>query len=103
VSPEHSAGCGINASCCPPCLAAFLSAANKGHQHRHQASLSERPGNGAGLPGSRYLLQLRADQNSQSGDWTAIYRDIGIDARGCSALVLNMDVKLIGHNLEAGG
>jgi hypothetical protein len=59
--------------------------------------------NGPSLPGVNSLLHTRGDQGTQSGDWTAIYQDLDIDASDCSALTLNMDVKVIMHNLEAGG
>jgi len=71
-----------------------------------QESSSLNPGaadNGPSLPGVNSLFHWRADQGSQSGDWTAIYQDLDIDASDCSALTLNMDVKVRAHNLEAGG
>ena len=59
--------------------------------------------NGPSLPGANSLLATRADQGSQSGDWTAIYQDLDIDASRCSRLTLNMDVKVLTHSLVAGG
>ena len=38
-----------------------------------------------------------------SGDWSAVYQDLNIDASECSALTLNMDVKVFAHDLPAGG
>jgi len=67
------------------------------------SSLSQQPNNGPSLPGTSSPLHGRADTGTQSGDWTAIYQDLNIDASECSALTLNMDVKVITHNLEAGG
>jgi len=58
--------------------------------------------NGPSLPGANSLMSIRAI-GMMSGDWTAIYQDLDIDASDCSALTLNMDVKVISHNLEAGG
>lgn len=58
--------------------------------------------NGPSLPGANSLMSTRA-QGGMSGDWTAIYQDLDIDASDCSALTLNMDVKVLSHNLEAGG
>lgn len=60
------------------------------------------PDNGPSLPGVNCLSSIRTAGGS-SGDWTAIYQDLDIDASDCSALALNMDVKVFVHNLEAGG
>jgi len=68
------------------------------------SSLSPGPAgdNGPSLPGANSLLSTRV-VGMASGDWTAVYQDLDIDASDCSALTLNMDVKVISHNLEAGG
>lgn len=59
--------------------------------------------NGPSLPGASSLLSTRADMGSMSGDWTAIFQDLNIDASECSSLTLNMDVKVITHDVPAGG
>lgn len=66
------------------------------------SALSQGPDNGPSLPGGSSLLHSRGNDN-QSGDWTAVFQDLDIDASECSALTLRMDVKVIEHNLEAGG
>jgi hypothetical protein len=59
--------------------------------------------NGPGLPGASSLISTRGDPGTLSGDWTAVYQDLNIDASECSALTLNVDVKVISHDLPAGG
>jgi hypothetical protein len=61
--------------------------------------------NGPSLPGGSSVEHTRLEPvpATLSGDWTAIYQDLDIDASDCSALTLNMDVKVNLHNLEAGG
>jgi len=69
------------------------------------SSLNQTLDNGPSLPGASSLLSTRLEAlaGGGSGDWTAVYQDLDIDASDCSALTLNMDVKVIKHNLEAGG
>jgi len=66
------------------------------------SALSQGPDNGPSLPGSASLLHIRGNSNV-SGDWTTVFQDLDIDASECSALTLRMDVKVINHDLEAGG
>lgn len=58
--------------------------------------------NGPSVPGTSAIAFARPDGGA-SGDWTAIRQDLDIDARDCSVLTLNLDVRVTSHNLEAGG
>jgi hypothetical protein len=66
------------------------------------SALLQMPDNGPSLPGSSTLSCGRVN-GGFSGDWSVVYQDLNIDASKCSGLTLTMDVKVISHNLLAGG
>ena len=58
--------------------------------------------NGLSAPGSQAVMFARTLGGS-SGDWTAIYQPLSINAGLYSHLYLTMDVRVWSHNLPAGG
>jgi hypothetical protein len=59
--------------------------------------------NGPSALGVQAAAFRRSGDNSQSGDWTAIYQNLSINATQYSALTLSLDVRVWYHNLDAGG
>jgi hypothetical protein len=61
--------------------------------------------NGLSAAGGNALQCTRQEgqQGASSGDWTAVQQNVSIDATQCAALSLQIDTKVIAHNLEAGG
>ena len=59
--------------------------------------------NGPSAPGLQAAAFLRSGDALQSGDWTAIYQSLSINATQYSTLTLSLDVRVLYHDLEAGG
>ena len=59
--------------------------------------------NGPSAPGLQAAAFLRSGDALGSGDWTAIYQNLSINATQYSALTLSLDVRVLYHDLEAGG
>jgi len=70
------------------------------------ASISVVRDNGPSALG-QWALQCTRSENpiggTQSGDWTAVWQNLNIDASQYAAMSLSIDTKVIAHNLEAGG
>jgi hypothetical protein len=58
--------------------------------------------NGTSLPGSRSVHWNRPS-GDVSGDWTAIRQDLYVDTADYCDLRLDLDVRVVSHDLEAGG
>ncbi len=58
--------------------------------------------NGPGCPGDSCVHWLRTNGGA-SGDWTCIEQDLDIDVISYGCLCMLIDVKVLSHNLEAGG
>ncbi len=61
--------------------------------------------NGPSAAGTNALQCTRQEgqQGASSGDWTAVQQNVSIDASLCASLSLQIDTKVIAHNLPAGG
>ena len=67
------------------------------------STLSQDPLNGPSGPGASALGARRVPDGGMSGDWSAVYQALNIDASRCSSLALNMDVRVWAHDVPAGG
>ena len=59
-------------------------------------------GNGPGSPGAS-CLHLKRTAGGGTGDTTMVHQDLRFRATECSALYLDIDTKVISHDLAAGG
>ena len=66
------------------------------------SSISPITANGPSAPGYQ-AAAFRRSWSGESGDWTAIYQNLSINATQYSALTLSLDVRVWSHDLEAGG